>query len=103
MSSFIGEEPDMDAVDPFVRRKVQQLHVVNLVSSKEPEDLMTIMRQPKKVLTEDNLSKILNSSITKLNLEGHYWLSDTFVGKISMNCPNLTSLCLRRMAHITNP
>lgn len=85
-----------------MRRKVKQLNDIDLLEDKEPEELMNISRLPSKVLTEENLVRILSLETQKLNLENHYWLSSKFLGKLGMMAPNLTELSLRRMPNISN-
>ena len=63
---------------------------------------MNLKRQPLKIMTEENLVRVLSEETERLNLENHYWLSITFVGKLGMMAPNLTELSLRRMDKITN-
>jgi len=46
-----------------------------LFNSGEPEELMNLKRLPNKIMTEENLIKVLNKETVKLNLENHYWLS----------------------------
>lgn len=89
--------------DPYTRRKVKQLTDVNLIEEQEPEELMNLKRQPLKVMTEENLVRVLTEETERLNLENHYWLSTTFLGKLGMMAPNITELSLRRMSNnITN-
>ena len=52
---------------------------------------------PRTVLTEENLRKYLSHETTKINLEHHYWLKDSFLSKIGRMAPNLTSIVLRRL------
>lgn len=75
---------------------------VDLIEDKEPEELMNLKRLPSKILTEENLVRILSDETEKLNLENHYWLSCKFIGKLGMMAPNLTLLSLRRMPNISN-
>ena len=49
------------------------------------------------MLTEDNLKKYLSGETLKLNLEHHYWLNDSFLGKLGRMAPNLQELSLRRL------
>jgi len=72
------------------------------LEDKEPEDLMNIKRLPSKILTEENLVRILSEETQKLNLENHYWLSSNLLGKLGTMAPNLTELSLRRMQNISN-
>ena len=61
------------------------------------EDVKNAKRQPRTVLTEENLKKYLSEETMKLNLEHHYWLKDTFLNKIGRMAPNLKILSLRRL------
>lgn len=63
---------------------------------------MNLKRQPLKIMTEENLVRVLSEETERLNLENHYWLSITFLGKLGMMAPNLTDLSLRRMDKISN-
>lgn len=85
-----------------MRRRVKQLNDVDLIEDKEPEELLNLKRLPSKVLTEENLVRILSHETTDLCLENHYWLSTKFIGKLGMMAPNLTHLSLRRMPSISN-
>jgi len=60
-----------------------------MIESKEPEDLANITRLSSKVLTEENLVKVLSPETEKLNLENHYWISGNFLGKIGTIAPNI--------------
>lgn len=75
---------------------------MDLIEDKEPEDLMNLKRLPSKILTEENLVRILSVETEKLNLENHYWLSGKFLGKLGMMAPNIKELSLRRMPNISN-
>lgn len=87
--NYFGKEPDPNADDPYLRRKVKQLNDIDLLEDKEPEELANISRLPSKVLTEENLVRILSTDSEKLNLENHYWLSSKFLAKLSTMAPNL--------------
>ena len=63
--------------------------------------MRAVKRQPRTVLTEENLRKYLNEETVKLNLEHHYWLKDSFLSKLGRMAPNLRRLSLRRLK-ITN-
>lgn len=52
---------------------------------------------PRTVLTEENLKKYLSGETLKLNLEHHYWLNDSFLGKLGRMAPNLQVISLRRL------
>ena len=68
----------------------------------EPEAIKDLMRQQKTILTEENLKKYLTEETTTLNLEHHYWISNSVISKLSLLVPNLQELSLRRMPQITN-
>lgn len=95
-SNYFGKEPKPDD-DPYLRRRVKQLNDVDLIENKEPEEIMNIKRLPSKVLTEENLVRILSEETQRLNLENHYWLSNNFLAKLGTMAPKLTELSLRRM------
>jgi hypothetical protein len=80
-----------------MQRKVKQLNDVELIEDKEPEEIVNLKRLPSRILTEENLVRILSVETEKLNLENHYWLSSKFLAKLGMIAPNLTDLSLRRM------
>jgi len=101
-STYFGQKPDPEQEDPFMRRRVKQLNDVDLIEDKEPEEFLNLKRLPSKVLTEENLVRILSHETQDLCLENHYWLSTKFIGKLGMMAPNLTSLSLRRMPSISN-
>lgn len=101
-ATYFGKTPDPNQDDPFSRRKVKQLNDVDLIEDKEPEDVMKLKRLPSKILTEENLVRILSTETDKLTLENHYWLSGKFLGKLGMMAPNIKELSLRRMPNITN-
>ena len=73
-----------------------------MIEDKEPEEIVNLKRLPSRILTEENLVRILSLETEKLNLENHYWLSVKFLTKLGMMAPNLTELSLRRMANINN-
>lgn len=45
----------------------------------------------------------LDSNVTKLDLESHYWLKNNFLQHVGRMAPNLRELSLRRMKFIDNP
>lgn len=96
--NFFGKVPDPNK-DPFDRRTVPQLNDISFEDDSEDdfEDVKNIKRQPRTVLTEENLRKFLSQETLKLNLEHHYWLKDAFLNKIGRMAPNLQSLSLRRL------
>lgn len=100
-SNYFGSKPKEDE-DPFLKRKVKQLNDVDLIEDKEPEEITNLKRLPSKILTEENLVRILSTETEKLNLENHYWLGAKFLAKLGMIAPNLLELSLRRMSNITN-
>lgn len=81
---------------------MKQLNDVDLIEDKEPEELLNLKRLPSKVLTEENLVRVLSQDTTKVNLENHYWLSGKFLGKLGVMAPNIVELSLRRMPSISN-
>lgn len=96
---FVGKNPDNDQ---FIRRYVSQLNDIEFSDSDEPEEIHNLRRQPHTVLTEENLKEYLNDQTVKVNLENHYWISNSFISKIGRMSPNLLTLSLRRMPQITN-
>ena len=64
--------------------------------------MANLKRQPATILTEENLKSLLNGETQKLNLENHYWISNSFISKLSHMAPNLLELSLRRMPQVTN-
>lgn len=78
---------------------MQQLNDISFDEDSEDdfEDVKNAKRQPRTVLTEENLKKYLSEETLKLNLEHHYWLKDTFLNKIGRMAPNLRILSLRRL------
>ena len=98
MSNYFGRKPDPNK-DPYDRRQVQQLNDISLEEDSEDdfEDVKNVKRQPRTVLTEENLRKYLSEETLKLNLEHHYWLKDTFLNKLGRMAPNLRHLSLRRL------
>lgn len=78
---------------------MQQLNDISFEEDSEDdfEDVKNIKRQPRTVLTEENLKKYLSEETLKLNLEHHYWLKDTFLNKIGRMAPKLRILSLRRL------
>ena len=84
---YIGKKPDNDK---FIRRIVRQLNDIEFSEDEvEPEAIANLRRQKNTVLTEENLKKYLNHETTGLNLEHHYWVSNSFISKISLLAPNL--------------
>lgn len=98
MENYFGGQQDPNK-DPFDRRKTQQLNDINFEEDSEEdfEDFKYMKRQPRTVLTEENLKKYLDHRTFKLNLEHHYWLKDNFLDKIGRMAPNLKILSLRRL------
>lgn len=85
-----------------MKRRVKQLDDVDLIEDKEPEEICNLKRLPSKILTEENLVRILSQETEKLNLENHYWLSSKLLEKLGMMAPNLLELSLRRMNNVSN-
>jgi len=101
-SNYYGAQPDPNKCQ-YSRYSVKSLDYIEFSDdSDEPEELINLRRLPQTVLTEENLRKILNEETTRLNLEAHYWLKNSFLDKIGRMCPQLQELSLRRMKHITN-
>lgn len=98
MTQFFGKRPNPEK-DKYDRREVQQLNDISFEEDSEDdfEDVRNIKRQPRTVLTEENLRKYLSDETYKLNLEHHYWLKDSFLNKIGRMAPNLKILSLRRL------
>ena len=98
MSNYYGKAPDAEK-DPYDRRITQQLSDISFEEDSEDdfEDVRAIKRMPRTVLTEENLRKYLSHETTKINLEHHYWLKDSFLSKIGRMAPNLTEIILRRL------
>lgn len=97
-SLFIGPTPSEARIkDPYTIRHVEQINDIEFSDSDDPEELANLKRQPATILTEENLKSLLNSETQKLNLENHYWISNSFISKLSHMAPNLLELSLRRM------
>ena len=58
-SNYFGTKPNEDE-DPFMKRKVKQLDDVDLIEDKEPEEICNLKRFSSKILTEENLVRILS-------------------------------------------
>mgnify|MGYP006099049703 CR=1 FL=1 len=48
-------------------------------------------------MTEENLREYLGPNTLRLNLEHHYWLKDSFLGKLGRMSTNIQVLSLRRL------
>ena len=98
MSNFLGQTPDPNK-DPFDRRKVKQLNDISFEESSEEEyeDVKSLKRLPRTVLTEEAMKEYIGHETEKLNLEHHYWLKEAFLDKVGRMAPNLRELSLRRM------
>lgn len=98
LSNYFGPAPD-PSKDPFNRRKVQQLNDIYFSEDSEDdfEDVRSIKRQRKTVLTEENLRRYLCDETTKLDIDHHHWLKESFLNKIGRMAPNLRRLSLRRL------
>ena len=84
---YQGKKPDNDK---FIRRIVKQLDDIEFSEDEvEPEAIVNLRRQKNTVLTEENLKKYLNSETLGINLENHYWVSNSFISKITVLAPNL--------------
>jgi hypothetical protein len=100
---FLGTgSVDKSDKDPFKKRDVSQLNDIEFSDSDDPEEIANLKRQPATVLNEENLKEYLTPETVKLNLENHYWISNSFISKLSKMAPNLRQLSLRRMPQITN-
>ena len=75
---------------------------IEFSDSDEPEELHNLKRQPRTILTEENLKEYLDDETMKINLENHYWISNSFIAKLGRMAPSLQELSLRRMPQITN-
>lgn len=102
MANYFGKKPDPEK-DPYDRRITQQLNDIDFSEDEEDdfEDIRNIKRMPRTVLNEENLKKYLSHETLRLNLEHHYWLKSSLLGKLGRMAPNLKVLCLRRLK-ITN-
>jgi len=97
LSNYFGRPPN--ASDPYDRRVTQKLDDIDFSEDEENdfEDVRNIKRQPRTVLTEENLKSYLGEHTLRLNLEHHYWLKDSFLGKLGRMAPSLQVLSLRRL------
>lgn len=101
-SSFMGKLPQ-DSEDRFNRRVIKELDDISFEEdSDDYEEIRNLKRQPGTVLNEENLKNYCTSETTKLDLESHYWLRNSFIDKIGRMAPNLRILSLRRMKFIDN-
>jgi hypothetical protein len=73
-----------------------------LSENTDPEEIKNLKRMSIQVMDEENLPRILTDETEKLNLENHYWITNSFFGKLGRLAPNLTQLSLRRMPHVSN-
>ena len=82
---------------------MKQLDDISFSDSDEekPEDIKSLKRLPKTVLTEEALRAYLGPETERINLEHHYWIKDNFIDKIGRMAPNIRELSLRRM-NLTN-
>ena len=99
-SQFLGQPADKDS---FINRKIKHLNDIEFESDDDPEEIKVLRRENQMVLTEENIKKYVNDETIKLNLEAHYWLSNSFISKLGQLAPNLQELSLRRMTGISNP
>lgn len=97
-SNYFGQPPDPNK-DPYDRRKVKQLDDISFEESEEDEyeDVRSLKRLPRTILTEDAMKQYLGELTERVMLEHHYWLKDNFLDKIGRMAPNLKELSLRRM------
>lgn len=97
LSNYFGKPPN--EVDPYDRRNAKKLEDIDFSEDEENdfEDVRNIKRQPRSVLTEENLREYLGPHTLRLNLEHHYWLKDSFLGKIGRMSTNIQVLSLRRL------
>lgn len=98
LANYFGKKPDIKK-DKFDRHVVRKLSDIEFESEEEDdfEDIKNIKRQPKTVLTEENLRRYLSDETMKVDLEHHHWLSDQFLNKIGRIAPNLRVLSVRRL------
>jgi hypothetical protein len=82
---------------------VKQLNDISFSDSDEEEfeDIRSLKRLPKTIVTEEALKNYLGPETERVNLEHHYWVKDNFIDKIGRMAPNLRELSLRRM-HVSN-
>lgn len=85
-TQYVGKKPDSDQ---YIRRVVKQLNDIEFSDSDEPEEIHNLRRQPRTVLTEENLKEYLNDETGKVNLENHYWISNSFISKLGRMAPRL--------------
>lgn len=97
LSNYFGKKPNES--DPYDRRVTMKLDDIDFSEDEENdfEDVRNIKRQPRTVLTEENLKSYLGEHTIRLNLEHHHWLKDSFLGKLGRMAPNLQALSLRRL------
>ena len=98
LANYFGKKPDL-AKDKFDRNVVSKLSDISFEEDAEDdfEDIKNIKRQPKTVLTEENLRRYLSEETLKIDLEHHHWLSDGFINKIGRMAPNLRVRSVRRL------
>lgn len=101
-SNYFGQTPD-PVKDPYERRKVKQLNDISFEESDEDEieDVKSLKRLPKTIVTEESLKNYLGPETERISLEHHYWIRDNFIDKIGRMAPNIRELSLRRM-NLTN-
>lgn len=98
MNCYFGKKPDPNK-DPFNRRTVKQLNDIDFSEDSEDdfEDVKSLKRQRRLILTEENLRLFLSEETLKINLEHHHWLKPSFISKIGKMAPNLIEVNLRRL------
>ena len=90
MDNYFGRKPD-PSKDIFNRRTVKQLEDISFSDESEDdfEDVRSMKRQRRTILTEENLKQYLCDETVKLNIEHHTWLKDSFLGKLGKMARNL--------------
>ena len=98
LNCYFGKKPEADK-DPFNRRIVKQLNDIDFSEDSEDdfEDVRSLKRQRRLILTEENLRLFLSAETLKINLEHHHWLKPSFISKIGKMAPNLVEVNLRRL------
>jgi hypothetical protein len=88
----------------FNRKDVKQLNEIEFsdTDDKQREAIKNLHRQKNTIMTEDNLKQHLTKETKAVNFENFYWLSCSFLSKLSKMAPNLQHVNLRRMHHVTN-
>ena len=101
-TNIVGKK-EQPGNDRFNRRVVKQLNDISFEEdSDDYEEIRNLKRQPRTILNEDHLREYLDKTTLKLDLENHYWLKGSFIGKLGNMAPNLRVLSLRRLKFIDN-